>query len=323
MPNDSTAGGTYDRYVTSIDLIQRSTGYDLLSAIPENIQCAIESRNCAPSARISGAGLAGGDEGEALSFSAATSSDPEGDALSYSWTVGGATVGNGPALSYAFPDDGAYTVRLVVTDPSGAADTTSATVSIANVSPTVDGFAGAVLILGERYTTAGSFTDPGADAWSATVDYGDGSGASALSLAGRSFALGHDYGVAGTFRVTVRVADGDGGFATSTAAVVVQTPLEGVQNIANMLSSLGLGGLEAAAVRGSSAAPGNGELTSLRAKLNAASAALRRGDGTPAAASLGAFINEFGAMVKSGRVSEAAAAPIIDYTRRVIACTNG
>ena len=65
------------------------------------------------------------------------------------------------------------------------------------------------------------------------------------------------------------------------------------------------------------------ELTSLRAKLNAASAALRRGDATPATGSLGAFVNELQAMVQSGRVSESAAAPIIDYTQRVIASTNG
>ena len=323
MPNDSTAGGSYDRYVTTVESIQRSTGYDLLAAVAENVQCRIESRNCAPTARIGGGGLAGGDEGEALSFTAAASSDPEGDALSYEWTVGGATVGSGPALSYAFPDDGTWTVRLVVTDPSGAADTTSAAVSIANVPPALGSFAGAVLLRGERYTATGSFADPGADRWSATVDYGDGSGANGLSLAGKSFALGHDYDAAGSFTVTVRVADDDGGVATSTAAVVVQTPLEGVQNIANMLSSLGLGGMDAATVRGSPAAANNGELNSLRAKVNAASAALRRGDATPAAGSLGAFINELGAMVRSGRVSESAAAPIVDYTQRVIASTNG
>ena len=323
MPNDASAGGTYDRYVTTIDKIQQSTGYDLLSAIAENVQCRIESRNCAPVARISGAGLAGGDEGDALGFSASTSSDPEGDALSYRWTVDGVTVGSSPALTYAFGDEGSYTVSVTATDPSGASSSASATVAIRNVAPTLAGFAGATILRGERYTAAGSFADPGADSWTATVSYGDGSGTRALALSGKSFALGHDYDAAGTFTVTVSVSDGDGGSDASSAQVVVQTPLDGVQNIANMLSSLGGAGVEAASVRGSSASLNNGELNSLRVKLNAASAALRRDDATPAANTLEAFLNELNAMVSSGRVSESAAAPIVSYTRRVIASVNG
>ncbi|HEX8850041.1 MAG TPA: DNA/RNA non-specific endonuclease [Gemmatimonadaceae bacterium] len=321
MPNDATAGGTYDRYVTTIESVQRSTGYDLLSAIAEDVQCRVESRNCAPVARLGGPGLAGGDEGEALSFSAATSSDPEGDALSYRWTVDGVTAGSGPALTWTFGDEGSYTVSITVADPNGASSTASATVSVRNVAPTLGGFAGATILRGERYTAAGSFADPGDDSWSATVNYGDGSGANSLPLSGKSFALGHDYDAAGTFTVTVSVSDGDGGSDASSAQVVVQTPLEGVQNIANMLSSLGDAG--AASVRGPSSSLNKGELNSLRVKLNAAAAALRRDDATPAANTLEAFLNELNAMVGSGRVSESAAAPIASYTRRVIASVNG
>ena len=307
MPNDATAGGSYDRYLTTIDAIQQSTGYDLLSALPENVQCAIESRNCAPTARISGAGLAGGDEGETLSFSALTSSDPDGDALSYQWEVDGAGAGTGSTLGYTFADDGSYSVRLIVSDGRGGADTARATVAVRNVAPTVSAFSGATILSGERYASTGSFADPGADRWSASVDYGDGEGATALTLAGVAFRLAHDYPRAGTYTVTVRVTDDDGGIGTSTARVVVQTPLQGVSNLSDMLGSLGLG---------------NGELSSLRAKLNAASAALRRDDATPAVNTLEAFTNEIDAMVRSGRLGESAAAPVLEYARRVIASAS-
>ena len=49
---------------------------------------------------------------------------------------------------------------------------------------------------------------PGADTWTATVDYGDGGGG-ALALDGKTFALSHTYLVAGTFTVTVTVFDDD------------------------------------------------------------------------------------------------------------------
>ena len=307
MPNDATAGGTYDRYVTTIDAIQHSTGYDLLSALPESIQCRIESRNCAPIARISGSGVSGGEEGETLTFSAATSSDPDGDALGYRWDVDGSLAGTGSTLGYTFADDGSYSVRLIVTDGNGAADTARTTVTVRNVAPSVGAIDGATILSGETYATTGAFGDPGADSWHATVDYGDGSGPVALPLSGMGFQLEHQYAVAGSYTVTVRVTDDDGGLGASSARVVVQAPLQGVANLSEMLGSLGLS---------------NGELSSLRAKLNAASAALRRDDTTPAVNALEAFTNEVGAMVRSGRLSESAAASVLGYARRVIASAS-
>ena len=53
------------------------------------------------------------------------------------------------------------------------------TATVANVAPIVGAFAGATLLPGETYTASGSFTDPGADPWTATVDYGDGTGTDA------------------------------------------------------------------------------------------------------------------------------------------------
>jgi hypothetical protein len=48
-----------------------------------------------------------------------TSSDPEGDPLSYFWFVNGVEVGRGLIYDYAAPTGGTYEFRLDVRDPSG------------------------------------------------------------------------------------------------------------------------------------------------------------------------------------------------------------
>ena len=53
--------------------------------------------------------------------------------------------------------------------------------------------------------------DPGTDTWTATVDYGDGSGSQALPLTGKTFELSHVYADNGSYTVTVTVNDDDGG----------------------------------------------------------------------------------------------------------------
>ena len=47
MPNVTGVGGIpYTAYLTTVDAIQRSTGYDLLSMIAPNVQCVLEQRAC-------------------------------------------------------------------------------------------------------------------------------------------------------------------------------------------------------------------------------------------------------------------------------------
>ena len=66
-------------------------------------------------------------------------------------------------------------VRLTVTDNDGLTDTATLTVTVANVAPVMAPIAAASLFAGGTYTASGTFTDPGADSWTATVDWGDGS----------------------------------------------------------------------------------------------------------------------------------------------------
>ncbi|MFL5562655.1 MAG: DNA/RNA non-specific endonuclease [Gemmatimonadaceae bacterium] len=314
MANDPTSVGDWSNFPTTIDKIQQSTGYDLLSALPPNVQCRLETRNCIPAAHLTGSGLAGGDEGATLSFSAATSSDADpGDVLSYAWSIDGQPAGTQSTLSHSFADNGDYAIRVIVADPSGAADTASATVHVANVAPTVASFDGATILQGESYSTTVSFTDPGADTWRASANYGDGSATVAPAISNKSFDLEHQYTSAGSFAVVVEVLDKDGGSGTGSARVIVQTPQQGIANLASMVASLG----------GARGSLNKGQLNSLQVKLDNASQQLDAGNGGAATNMIQAFLNELDAVTKTGRASDGATAPIVEYAQRVIASIGG
>jgi hypothetical protein len=62
-----------------------------------------------------------------------------------------------------------------------------------NEVPVVNAGADAIIDEGDTFSQSGSFTDPDADTWSATVDYKEGAGAQTLAPAGKSFALSNLY----------------------------------------------------------------------------------------------------------------------------------
>ena len=97
------------------------------------------------------------------------------------------------------------------------------TVPSANTAPSVNALPNAPINEGSAYTASGSFTDPDAgDAWTASVDYGDGSGKQALALnADKTFNLSHVYDDNGSYPVTVTVTDKAGASGSGTATVTV------------------------------------------------------------------------------------------------------
>ena len=95
---------------------------------------------------------------------------------------------------------------------------------VRNVPPVVDAGEDAVVPLGwlgAYYQLNGSFTDPGADSWRGTVDFGDGSPPQDLVLVGKEFTHGHLYNQRGTYTVTVTIEDDDGGVGQDTVQVLV------------------------------------------------------------------------------------------------------
>jgi PKD repeat protein len=81
----------------------------------------------------------------------------------------------------------------------------------------------------QNFGSGGSFSDLDPQSWTATVDYGDGTGAQALSLFNLQsnftptgqFNLSHAYRDNGVYTVTVTVDDDAGGVGTATAQVTV------------------------------------------------------------------------------------------------------
>jgi DNA/RNA endonuclease G (NUC1) len=304
MPNQPGIRNVdWNTYRTSVNAVEALSGYDLLALLRDDIEIQVESGTKPPVAALNGPFT--GQEGSPVSMSGAASSDPDRDALTYLWSFGDGTTDIGATVSHTYAQDGSFNVRLIVRDPRGLADTAMTTATISNVSPVIAAFAGASLLAGETYTASGSFTDPGDDPWTATVDYGDGSGVNALSLLGKTFSLSHTYATAGTFTVTVRVSDDDA-TASRAGTVTVVTPAQAVSGAIAMVAALEASGKVSA-----------GNASSLRAKLENARAALERGNANAATGKLNALLHELDAMVGSGRLTSQDVQPLRELVERV------
>lgn len=92
---------------------------------------------------------------------------------------------------------------------------------ISNQPPQINPIADPTINEGGTYSTNGSFNDPSSTSWTATVDYGDGSGVQPLTLSGTTFSLSHLYKDNGMYTVIVRVTNNQGAIGTGTATVTV------------------------------------------------------------------------------------------------------
>lgn len=144
------------------------------------------------------------------------------------------------------------TERLTI-DALGGRDTatqsgTLANLTIRNLLPLVT-FSGGAINEGDTFQGTGSFSDLVSTgvtpAWSATVDYGDGTGEQSLALnADKTFSLNHTYADNGSYSVVVKVKDIDGDVGEATAAVAVS----------NIAPAIALSG-NSIAYRGQASAP--------------------------------------------------------------------
>jgi DNA/RNA endonuclease G (NUC1) len=222
MPNQAgIRNAPWQDYATTIDQIEAQSGYDLLALLPDKVEAAVESNTQPPLAAATGPAAPIAEGGEA-SFSAAGSVDPNGTIASYAWDFGDGGSGSGAATTHVYAQDGTYSARLTITDNDGLTDSVIVAVNVINVVPVVNAVPDASLNLGAVYTVSGTFADPGTDAWTATVNWGDGSAPSTVALASRSFSLTHTYATADLFTVTVTIADDDSTTSRTHSVTVVQ-----------------------------------------------------------------------------------------------------
>lgn len=222
---------------------------DSLALTDIKAMCALYCQhNDPPTAVLGGVPGSSIDEGSSVPFDAGGSTDPddEFDYFHFAWSFGDGTCGSSPTPAecsdddpdHIYADDGTYSVSLTVRDgPFGRDITTgmnmggtsqgfledqaTATVTVDNVAPDVDAGPDATIDEGDTFSRSGSFTDPGDDTWSATVNYDDGDGEEALTLSGKNFGLNHTYADNGTNTVQVTVTDDDDGEGTDDAVVTV------------------------------------------------------------------------------------------------------
>ncbi len=257
------------------------------------------------------------DEGSSVTLSASTTAADDGQTLTYAWDLDGDGVfeETGQTAAYAPRDNTAdpVIVRVRVTDDYslGQAEAT-ATVTVRNVAPIVDAGPDAYVAAGQGLSRSVVFTDPGADTWSAVVDWGDGTVATSSGLTARSFTLAHVYGSGGTYTVTVTVADKDGGTGADSFGVTVWAHEVTIADIIAAVRSLVDQGV---------LNPGQGN--SLVGKLQDAQAALDAGDTQKAVEHLNAFINEVEALQNAGVFDSSQAGNLIAMAQAVIASISG
>jgi alpha-tubulin suppressor-like RCC1 family protein len=132
------------------------------------------------------------------------------------------------SLLHVYPDNGVYTVTVAVNDAEGATGTTSFTVTVNNIAPSLNNFIvePTLAALGANTVSANvEFTDAGVlDTHTASIDWGDGAvtAASVVETNGSGNASGnHTYLSTGVYTVTISVTDKDGATTSSFFQFVV------------------------------------------------------------------------------------------------------
>jgi len=159
---------------------------------------------------------ADGDGVETVNLDGSISYDPDGAISAYSWAEESTELGATATITCDF-EVGTHTVTLTVEDNEGATDSDTVAVIInANQAPTARVGSDQTVSVGETVHLYGSgSSDPDGSIVSYDWDFGDGKGATGVSV-------GHEYSATGTYIVTLTVTD-DGGLEDQDTALITVT----------------------------------------------------------------------------------------------------
>ena len=156
--------------------------------------------------------------GTPISLDASGSTDPGATITSYSWNFGDGGTGAGSATSHSYAAAGTYVIALTVSDGYGESATTTRTVTV--VGPPSGSFTASANpspVGSPIHFDASGSTDPGTSITSYSWNFGDGS-------TGTGSATTHSFAAAGTYIVTLTVADNFGRMSATSHAVSVVGP---------------------------------------------------------------------------------------------------
>lgn len=150
-----------------------------------------------------------------VSFSA-SSSDPEGGAVSYQWDFGNGSSATGSTTTHAYANPGSYSVTVTASDAHGATSRATQTVSIVNQLPSVPAITvgGSVFPVGSSVAMTASSTDPEGQALTYSWQFGD-------ATTGSGNSVNHIYRVVGSVTLTVTVTDPHGGSRQSSTTLTI------------------------------------------------------------------------------------------------------
>jgi hypothetical protein len=219
-------------------------------------------------------------EGTDVELNGTGSTDPDNDITTYAWDLDGDgecdDVANDSTPDFtAVGQDGVTTVKLCVTDAVGLTDDDTATVTVANVAPSISLSSDAPRGENTAVTVSGTVSDPGwLDGLSGTISWGDGSATQSLGgtlenvrpNATLAFNVGHTYGDNGTYTAQVCAADDDTNPCTTIALQIDNTAPTATIDLSGAISVNGVPTViahagDAVAFDGRSTDPGSDDLT--------------------------------------------------------------
>ncbi len=163
-----------------------------------------------------------GTAGQAVAFSSAGSSDPDGDALQYAWDFGDGETSTGPSPSHVYASAGAYTATLTVTDGRGGRTSVPAVETVElppNRGPTASANGPYNGVVGQAVSLSSTgSSDPDGDPLQFVWSFGDGATSPDPNPS-------HTYATPGRYAASLIVSDGRGGSATASAAVSIDAPV--------------------------------------------------------------------------------------------------
>ncbi len=163
------------------------------------------------------------EEGDGVVFSG-TFIDPDNLGLEISWDFGDGSGATGTLTPvHVYPDEGTFTVTLIITDDQGTSGSDLLIVTILNVPPSFGGIVNQTVALGEIVDFTVDYHDPGVfDTHTATINWRDGTlEAGELDPGEQTISGNHLYALPGVYSVLITVQDNAGDETSATLIITV------------------------------------------------------------------------------------------------------